>query len=186
MLRFRPSLIAQPLDHISAHACTNTMAAAAARRVTAALSTQRERTSGAADGGGNSTRMTPRVRQPLDYTLFLAAAARARSIAATATDCFTGRSIIKSHAASGRKQHTECAVAAAMAHRVTAALVPLPLVCTLIPAATAHASMRMRAMTTDCCMSAHAHQSRDAVGRAAQTSAALKGAETHGRPQRYY
>ena len=73
-----------------------------------------------------------------------------------------------------------------MAHRVTAALVPLPLVCTLIPAATAHASMRMRAMTTDCCMSAHACQSRDAVGRAAQTSAALKGAETHGRPQRYY
>ena len=163
------------------------MAAAAARRVTAALSTQRERTSGAADGGGNSTRMTPRVRQPLDYTLFLAAAARARSIVATATDCFTGRSIIKSHAASGRETtHFECAVAAAMAHRVTAALVPLPLVCTLIPAATAHASIRMRAMTTDCCMSAHACQSRDAVGRAAQTSAALKGAETHGRPQRYY
>ena len=70
-------------------------------------------------------------------------------------------------------------MAAATAHRVTAALVPLPLVCTLIPAATAHASMRMRAMTTDCCMSAHARQSRDAVGRAAQTSAALKGAETH-------
>ena len=179
MLRFRPSLIAQPLDHISAHACTDAMVAAAARRVTAALSTQRERTSGAADGGGNSTRMTPRVRQPLDYTLFLAAASRARSIVATATDCFTGRSIIKSHAASGRETtHFECAVAAA--------LVPLPLVCTLIPAATAHASIRMRAMTTDCCMSAHARQSRDAVGRAAQTSAALKGAETHGRPQRYY